>query len=930
MRTLASALALAFLVAFILPVPAAAQTAVRPTITKISPDTVVAGQYPVGGAALEVDVSGTGFTAKTTANLADGMSLKIDFVSATQVKVYLPATLLQAQLRRTIILTNAPGLTASTPFPISARVALAVATPAPTPKPTPAPTPVPTVAPTPVPTPKPTPAPTVAPTPAPTPKPTCPPPGAVSLPSAPGLTIGVANPGPGNALANCSNPNPVTLSPTNGVPYVSTIAPNSAPVGAVFALTVLGNNFSGSSVVNFGSVGLTPISSSATSLTVAVPASAMTQPGNLSVSVFNPAPGGGSSASAAFTVTGTNNPVPAVSSVSPTSLAAGSGAKTVTVAGSGFIASTSASLGGVPGAVSGNAITFNLPAAQTATPGVMSGIIINPSPGGGTASFSVNVLNGVPTVSTFAPNNAQAGSPAMSIQVSGSNFGAGSTITFAGTPIPTTFVSASALSGQLPASFLQASGNFPVAVTNPAPGGGSAAGPGMFSITTALPTLSAVNPAQIQSFGGTSAVSVTLTGTGFAGNTTAASGSTTLPAVYSSSTSMTVTIPASLLQRAGPLPITVSNPPPGGGTSGVINLSIANPIPTLTSVSPTSLLSSQTSAVLAVGGTLFTPSAVVSLGGVALTTTFVSSTQLTAAVAAPLPLGKPNVTVTNPTPGGGTSNALTITISGQLPTIAAVTPAGVASGQSITVTGTNFGPGSIVLMNATSIPTNAASTTQLSATIPAGAAPGSASIAVQNPATSTTAVQTSTATTIQIVNPAPAVASVLPSVLSSSAASGTFTVTGTGFTSNSVVALNGANLATTFVSGSSLTATWVAPLPSGTATLTVTTPGPGGGASGLVVLTVVPAPTIAAISPQTVGVGKATAITITGTNFVSGSVVLLNGTPLPGVTNSATKMTAECPAFSGPDTVRITVQNPATGIVPAQTSNAVSLVVTSG
>jgi hypothetical protein len=42
---------------------------------------------------------------------------------------------------------------------------------------------------------------------------------------------------------------------------------------------------------------------------------------------------------------------------------------------------------------------------------------------------------------------------------------------------------------------------------------------------------------------------------------TAASGSTVLAAVYSSATSMTVTIPASLLQRAGTIPITVTNPP---------------------------------------------------------------------------------------------------------------------------------------------------------------------------------------------------------------------------------------------------------------------------------------------------------------------------------------------------------------------------------
>src|SRR6185295_629608 len=46
------------------------------------------------------------------------------------------------------------------------------------------------------------------------------------------------------------------------------------------------------------------------------------------------------------------------------------------------------------------------------------------------------------------------------------------------------------------------------------------------------------------------------------------------------------------------------------------------------------------------------------------TTTFVSSTQLTAAIPASdiATVGTANVTVVNPAPGGGTSNALTFTI----------------------------------------------------------------------------------------------------------------------------------------------------------------------------------------------------------------------------------------------------------------------------
>jgi hypothetical protein len=587
MRTVACALALALLAAFVFPVPTAAQIAVKPTITSIAPDSVVAGQYIVGNGPLVAVVTGTGFTARTTAALADGQVLKIERVSATQVKVSLPANILQNPLRRTIILTNAPGLTASVFFTITAHVAVAVATPAPTPKPT--------VVPTPAPTPKPTTAPTPTPTPTATP---CTPgsgSGSGTKTGSIGLTLGVSNPGPGGgsgSSVNGGNCN-ATLQAQNGVPYLSTIAPTSVPAGNQLTLTVLGNNFSGASTVLVGALGISPIASSATSLTVVVPASALTAPGTLPVSVFNPAPGGGSSSGVTLTVTGTLNPTPAISGVSPSSVRAGSGAESITVTGSGFIQSTSSSLAGVPGAVSGNAITFNLPASAIASPGVLSGLVSNPSPGGGAASFSINVLNAVPSVSAFSPTSAKAGNGAMQIQVSGANFGPASTITFSGTPIPTTFGSATSLSGTLSASFLQAAGNFSIGVSNPAPGGGSAAAPVTFSITSALPVLTSVTPQQIPI--ATGPATVTLTGTGFAANTTAMAGTTSLATIYVSATSLSVTIPPSLLQRAGTLNITVTNPPPGGGTSNPLTIAIAAPaIPTIAAVSPASAGTGQT------------------------------------------------------------------------------------------------------------------------------------------------------------------------------------------------------------------------------------------------------------------------------------------------------------------------------------------------
>jgi len=89
-----------------------------------------------------------------------------------------------------------------------------------------------------------------------------------------------------------------------------------------------------------------------------------------------------------------------------------------------------------------------------------------------------------------------------------------------------------------------------------------------------------------------------------------------------------------------------------------------NPVPTTTSISPSSATAGGLAFPLTVNGTNFVSGSVVRWNGSDRTTTFVSATQLTAAITAAdiATAGTANVTVFNPTPGGGTSNAQTFTI----------------------------------------------------------------------------------------------------------------------------------------------------------------------------------------------------------------------------------------------------------------------------
>jgi hypothetical protein len=102
----------------------------------------------------------------------------------------------------------------------------------------------------------------------------------------------------------------------------------------------------------------------------------------------------------------------------------------------------------------------------------------------------------------------------------------------------------------------------------------------------------------------------------------------------------------------------------GGGNGTITPPPTHNPSPVLTSISPTGATAGGAGFTLTVNGSSFISGSVVKWGGSNRTTTYVRSTQLTAAISASdiASAGTVQVTVFNPTPGGGTSSALTFTI----------------------------------------------------------------------------------------------------------------------------------------------------------------------------------------------------------------------------------------------------------------------------
>ncbi len=211
-----------------------------------------------------------------------------------------------------------------------------------------------------------------------------------------------------------------------------------------------------------------------------------------------------------------NNPVPGVSSLSPTSATAGAAAQTLTINGSNFMSTLTVGYNNVAHTatyVSATQLTISLSAADQATGGSYAVVVTNPSPGGGSSTptdFTVN--NRAPAISSLSPASATAGAAAQTLTINGSNFVSDSTVTYNDVAHTATLVSATKLTISLSASDQAAAGKYAVVVTNPAPGGGASA-PDDFTVDAGIDVsiTSPANPASV-AVGNTLAITAAVSG----------------------------------------------------------------------------------------------------------------------------------------------------------------------------------------------------------------------------------------------------------------------------------------------------------------------------------------------------------------------------------------------------------------------------------
>jgi RHS repeat-associated protein len=221
------------------------------------------------------------------------------------------------------------------------------------------------------------------------------------------------------------------VSSSSSVPSISSLSPNSGPVGAEIAIT--GTNFGedqSTGTVTFNGTLATPTSWSPTSIIVSVPAGAST--GNVVVTTNS-----GSSSGVSFTVT--SNPV--ILSLFPT---AGPTGTSVTITGTSlgssgtvYFNSTSASIT----SWSSSSIVATVPSGMSGTPSVTVSVSSLTS---NSAGFTVT---SGPGISYLSPISGAVGDQ---VVITGTNFGSSGTVTFNGTTASTVSWASTSITAVVP------------------------------------------------------------------------------------------------------------------------------------------------------------------------------------------------------------------------------------------------------------------------------------------------------------------------------------------------------------------------------------------------------------------------------------------------------------------------------------------------
>ena len=452
-----------------------------------------------------------------------------------------------------------------------------------------------------------------------------------------------------------------------------------------------------------------------------------------------------------------------------------------------------------------------------------------------TSSYTITLVNPVPTVTSATPAQLQTGGT-QTVSLIGSGFVPGTTVLFNGATLPITYNSYTKATVQVPVP-ANATGTLSLQAQNPSPGGGAGS---TFTETVATPSISLTATDADGTNTGTAELGVNVTMSAAVTGSLQTAVNWSVTGAGSISSAGVYTAPAAMpASQAVTIQATLASNP---AITASYSLNIVNPVPVITSVSPAIVPAGSTTAVT-LTGTGFVPGTVIQVNGAAAPTTYQSATSVIAQITSAAGSTTLSLLGQNPSPVGGTAKAFSLAV-GSIQVINESAPG--SSGPIALGVSTTFTTGLVNLSNTLrDWQLQGAGTLSPGGGINGWAKYTPPQVMPANPTVTVTAYMDSTPAatssyTITLVNPVPTVTSATPAQLQTGGTQ-TVSLVGSGFEPGMTIAFNGASLPITY--NSYTTATVQVPVPanaSGTLSLQAQNPSPGGGAGSTFTESVVP------------------------------------------------------------------------------------------
>jgi hypothetical protein len=716
----------------------------------------------------------------------------------------------------------------------------------------------------------------------------------------------------------------VTLTVLPNNPTITSINPSSLNVGTQnLILTINGQNFASTAQARVNGTNRATTFVSDSQLTATLIAADVAGAATLQITVANP--NLATSNSVPLTVK-VGTALPAITVLSPSSVAAGGTSFGLSVVGQNFVDGANVKANGALRTTTffdSSHLMVQIASSDIAKAGTVSIVVTNPDGSTSTAAPLTVTAGLIPTILSLSPSSVTAGASAFTLTINGSNFVTGTTVQIGSSSRAATVVNSKMVVALVTSADVLNAGQVPVTVTTPPPNGGVSNSLPLFIVSALAPTATSIVPASVTA--GSQSFTLLINGSNFQIDDIVQIGGSPRVTLFVDPTHLAAAVPASDVANPGTLAVTVTRIN-GSGVSAPLTLTVtAANAPAITGFSPASAAVGQLPFTLAIIGHNFDVNSVVLVDTAPRTTQFVSPTELDINFTAADLTMQRDIPVQVASSDGSTTPTVLFSVTVPQMSITSINPATVISGDVglvLTVVGTNFSPQSVINVNGTSRTTQVQPDGSLTTNIDSSeiSAPGILIVTVSANG------GTSASVGLQVLRPA--ITSVDPAVILLGSSSVAMTVHGSAFLATSKVIFKGAEKPTTLNADGTLTATLTGTdlADPGVFAVTVKNSPNSTSLAFLVEIASAGPPQVFSVTPSSLPVGSSnTTIFVTGASFVPNSVVLVNGLNRETTFGGGQALTAALlPAdLSAPGQLRISVRNP-----DGATSGEVLLTVT--